>query len=95
MATGHCWLLENAGIFFDQALRIFWVSARERDQTYTFCKNSPLFCPIPVLGMKRKLEKSVIQLMLKLPLSITISTESSQRDLLINIVVDRLIYINN
>jgi len=45
--------------------------------------------------MKVKLEMSVIWLALKILQRITISMESSQRDLFIDIVVDRFIFKNN
>jgi len=47
----------------------------------------------PVLGMNKVTQgKSVIQLFLKISLCITISMESSRRDLFIDMVVDRFIY---
>jgi len=55
-------------------------------------KTNPL---TPILGMKVKQGKSVIWLFSKIHLRITISMGSFQRDLFIDMVVDRFILKNN
>jgi len=49
-------------------------------------------CPMPVTDMKVKQRKSVILLVLKIPLSITMSMESSRRDLVIDVLVGRFVF---